>query len=467
MDNAEKMDRVCNYLRMIERTRLLKNTTEELEELVGFSIGSGNGLARKGGKSLFIKDAIFRELAHLVKQQTELDLQEVLDVYIGADRIYERIEYIANPDLFCKHLVWYYYADEEATDDIAHIIKKTEAKQLPILILMLLKLLPRPSAKGGNVKDISNDYRNLFNWLSETVNKNIITQKLPLLIQAEEEVCRDSSIMCRIHLISIANQILNAYGSISTRERLNISNKELQENLIYPPVEGIWAEDDSSTVFWQFKELINGYNLYRYQLDSNLKRLNFSKFFIRFFNWENDVIAYIIHPHAMRYLVSGKAIPNNLIAYLDCHIQTDNSKQIESISFSPQSQDGKWFTLSKLKHSTNEKFFQNLLDNERIEKTDNHAADAYEFTIDIAAITSEYIYIYKDDMSYYKVPKSLNNLLNEVGFDSNAGVLSIKNTANRQISTYIAFDDFNLFYDISTSEMMTEYQIEIVDIITA
>lgn len=78
MDDSDKMERVCSYLRMIERTRLMRNTTEELERLVGFSVGSGNGLARKGGKSLFMKDAIFRELAHIAKQQTDLDLQEVL-----------------------------------------------------------------------------------------------------------------------------------------------------------------------------------------------------------------------------------------------------------------------------------------------------------------------------------------------------------------------------------------------------
>ncbi len=58
MDDMDKMEQVCGYLRMIERTRLLRNTTEELERLVGFSVGSGNGLARKGGKSLFMKDAI-------------------------------------------------------------------------------------------------------------------------------------------------------------------------------------------------------------------------------------------------------------------------------------------------------------------------------------------------------------------------------------------------------------------------
>lgn len=101
MDDMDKMEQVCGYLRMIERTRLLRNTTEELERLVGFSVGSGNGLARKGGKSLFMKDAILRELAHIAKQETDLDLQEVLDAYIGADRICERMGYYLCPFYFC------------------------------------------------------------------------------------------------------------------------------------------------------------------------------------------------------------------------------------------------------------------------------------------------------------------------------------------------------------------------------
>ena len=37
MDDMDKMEQVCGYLRMIERTRLLRNTTEELERLVGMS----------------------------------------------------------------------------------------------------------------------------------------------------------------------------------------------------------------------------------------------------------------------------------------------------------------------------------------------------------------------------------------------------------------------------------------------
>ncbi len=78
----------------------------------------------------------------------------------------------------------------------------------------------------------------------------------------------------------------------------------------------------------------------------------------------------------------------------------------------------------------------------------------------------DHIYISKDEATYYKVPKSLNGLLEEVGFDSNAGVMSFKDTADGGPATYIAFDDFNLYYDISTKELMAEHQIEVVDSIS-
>lgn len=463
MNDDSKMEQVCGYLRMIERTRLLRNTTAELEELVGFSIGN-NGLARKGGKSLFMKDAIFRELAHIVRQQTELDLQEVLEAYNGADKIYERLGKVDSPELFCQHLVWYFYADAEATDDIADIINKVQPEELPLLVLLVLRLLPRLTAKGGDVKDIAADYRHLFGWLSETVNKGITMQKLPLLTKLEDEVRSNPGIMSRIHLISIANQALNSYGALSTRERISMSNKELLENQFDPMVEGVWKENELSTVFWQFESISNGYHLYRYQFDSNRRTFAFTKYFMRFFHQGNDLMALVIHPHAIHYLVSGKAMPNCLFAYLDCQIMDDaEDGQKETISFNPQTADGKWFALRQLKRCGKDAYPQSLLDNGRYEKIDCHAADAYDFTVSIAAITSEHIYIGKDEKTYYKVPKSLNVLLSEVGFNSTVGVLSLSSTTCGQSSTYIVFDDFNLYYDVSTSDAMGEHQIEIVD----
>jgi hypothetical protein len=75
-------------------------------------------------------------------------------------------------------------------------------------------------------------------------------------------------------------------------------------------------------------------------------------------------------------------MPNNLFAYLDCHIQVDSKGNSDAvIGFSPQSADGQWFALRQLRRSKKEVFFQSLLNDERYEKTNSHANDDYDFTL--------------------------------------------------------------------------------------
>ena len=109
-------------------------------------------------------------------------------------------------------------------------------------------------------------------------------------------------------------------------------------------------------------------------------------------------MALVIHPHAIRYIVSGKKMPNHLFAYLDCRIQTGSESNSDAvITFSPQSADGQWFALRQLRRSEKEEVFQGMLDDGQYEKTDNHARDDYDFTISLAAITSDHLYISKDE----------------------------------------------------------------------
>ena len=79
-----------NYLDIIERTRLLYNTLGELGEVAEYSVKSGNGLSRKGGNSVFLKNVVLHELAYLAREHTNLDLEQVLDVYIDCDALMER-----------------------------------------------------------------------------------------------------------------------------------------------------------------------------------------------------------------------------------------------------------------------------------------------------------------------------------------------------------------------------------------
>lgn len=462
MNSGDDMKQVCSYLRMIERTRLLKNTTEELGQLVGFSIGNGNGLARMGGKSFFMKDAIFRELAHIVQMQTGLDLQHVLDTYVEADKIVGRLGKVKDPNDVCLHLIWHFYGDAEVTDDIANIVGNsdyltTEGRHVPIIVLMLLKALPRLRDKGGDIKEIGQDYRRVFHLLKAAVCKNILIEKIPLLAEKEDEVRKNPEWCCRLHLIDMTNDILNWYGGISTHERIYLSSKESLENLFLPDIEGLWTEDPISTVFWKFEMVVNGYHVYHYSFDSKRKELRYTKYEMRFYLSEQDSLAIAIHPRYARYVVSGLPIPNNFFAHLDYIIEDD------TISFQPRFSDGNWFRCKQLHRVEKEDYFTRLLNDDRIEKVDDFADDAFDFLISLEAITNEHIYIKKDEEKCYKVPKSLNPLLDEVTFNDSIGTFTFKKKCQGLPDIYIAFDDYGLYYDVSTEESMEELGIEVVD----
>ena len=78
----------------------------------------------------------------------------------------------------------------------------------------------------------------------------------------------------------------------------------------------------------------------------------------------------------------------------------------------------------------------------------------------LAAITNEHIYIKCGEGVYYKVPKSLNDVLYDVQFGDNVGLVTFAR------ETYVAIDDKNLYYDVSSEEKMKQHGIQIVTEIT-
>ncbi len=335
----DELNRIIDYLRIIERTRLLYNSTEELAEKVGFSLNSGNGLVRMGGKSAFIKKGIFRELAYEVRESTGLDLQEVIELYIQADVFLDKLGKKQKPEVVCHQLISCFYGDAETVEAAARINDKLEARHVPLLVLLLLGILPRISSKKGDVENIGDDYHKVFQLMRETVCNNIPVKVLPALMQMEEIARKHPENMRRIDLISTVNTILNAYGSMSTRIRLIMSNMDMMENSEYPPIEGIWTEDDASTVFWQFEQITNGFFLYHWILNKEKHELRYKRYFIRFIREEEGVWAAVLDPRNIASVISGKPTPNEYIAYLDFE-WSDNE-----MSFDPLNESSKWFRL--------------------------------------------------------------------------------------------------------------------------
>lgn len=449
------------YLRIIERTRLLYNTSAELGEVVGFSIESGNGLARKGGKSAFMKDAVLRELIHMTEERTNLNLERVLESYVDSDRIIQQHRHALRGKGVCGKIIRHFYAEAPMDEPLQTLISGMGQKHVPILILMIMGILPPLAAKGGDVKKIEEDYRRVFSLLRSIVCININFRTLPMLTEMDVWAHRNPKALCRIDLIDCVYLILEAYGTISTPEHLSRTNVDMLSHQFFPQLDGVWTEDEASTVFWKFKAFDNGHGLCRYVVNNERREVTFKEFHIRFFSEGEDIHAVVMHPHLIQCIVHQTPIPSNYFANLD--LTTDEEG---SLFFKPMNIDSHWFHLQSLRKSKREHFFQDILEDESYKKINAYPEDEYTFTICLTAITEDALYIWQDEGSYLRVPKSLNPQLNDVHFGESVGLIRLHKGHGRQKEkeiVYLSFDDRRLYYEVTTARQRQELGIEVVD----
>ena len=441
---------IVNYLRIIERTRLLYNSSTELGAAVGFSVESGNGLARKGGKSEFMKDAIFRELVYQTEQRTSLNLENVLNAYIEVDQLMHKYGKILLGKDVCRQLIRHFYANEQAPEPLASVAKSIGTQHIPLLLLMLTGALPPLSAKGGDVKDIAEDYRRAFALLRGIVCSDINMRTLPALTDMEAWVHHYPEDLCRIDLIDCVYIILEAYGHVSTPANLSRSGIDQMSRQFIPDLDGIWTEDESSTVFWQFEEIANGHQLRRYTLNTESRELTYIEYHIRCFEEAEGFMAIVIHPHLIHAIVNQSPVPSEYFAYLNMDIDEN------TLTFTPLNVDAQWFGEKTLKRSQRQAYFQQLLADERYKQINSFPEDEYVFTLALYAITEDALYILNDDGQYLRVPKSMHPQLPDVHFSEDAGLIHF------QSATYLAFDSRNLYFDITTEAQREALGIKLV-----
>ena len=454
MNDNRRYIQAEEWLRIIERTRLFCNTAEELGRMVGFSVTNRNSLVRKGGNSAFMKEAIFHQLGYICKERTGLDLQQVMEAYQDVDNFIDRYAIHLRDKQMLPQIVDMFFGSEVVPESMDFATKRLTEQHIPILVLMHIGCLPRLSAKGGDVQNIEEDYARTFSILREYC-KNVFIEELPIFAIMETEVKQHPELKNRLHLIHTATKILNSYGSLSTQQRLSLSNREMQERIVDPEIDGIWTEDDSLTAFWYFNELFNGYYIYHYTLRNEQQELTYTKYFMQFYlNDEDDINAMIMHPRSTQYILNSQPIPNIFLDYQTCGLDTDE------ITFKPKGESKEWFNVSRLTRSSHAKYFQSLLDDKNKVKINENSDSEYDFCCCLEAITLDHIYIPCDNGGYYKIPKSLNDVLEDVQFGDNVGLVKFEK------STFVAFDNKSLYYDVTTKEKMKANGIEVVKTIT-
>jgi hypothetical protein len=340
-----------------------------------------------------MKEAIFHQLGYICHELTGLDLQTIVDSYEDVDNFIERYSIRLRGETLLPQIVDYFFGSGQLSDDLDFIGKRLEDKHIAILLLMLTGSLPRLSAKNGDVINIDADYRRTFAILRDLC-KDLPLQELPAIAMMEEEVRRNPKKKSRLHLIYVTNHILSAYSAISTQNRLSFTNRELLNKRVMPEINGIWTENDSFTSFWYFEEVSNGYNMYRYELKNDHRELRYTKFFISFYQLSDDIVAIIVHPKAIRAMLSGQPMPTALFSYQK--FEVDNNV----LTFVAEGERKEWFSVSRMIRSAHENFFKSLLASSEKIRVNQYAADDYDFSMLLAAITNEHIYIKHGEESY-------------------------------------------------------------------
>lgn len=443
---------IKKYLGIIDRSRLLCNTTEELKHLVEFEV-SKNGLFRIGGKSMFIKESVFRQLSHIVfDRYNGLNLQEVLDSYIEADKYLDNLGSLAKNPLMAKYLIGYFYEGQAMPEPYKIYLEgKIKERHAYLLIPMLSKALPRIKEKGGDATDIRQAY---VATLDLIINSLGLTDALPMeklpSIEKMENVIRNSpNQMNRIHLISMVKEIFTEYRGLCNHSNLVEVSRNIYRHMVFPDIKGFWTAKDSTSPFWLFEPIHNGYNLYECIPDNSKKVLNTTKYFAQFFESGNFREATIIHPEAAKYIFERKPVPNYLYSYLTYKIHGD------SIEFTPRSGMDCHVNLRKLHKRPKEDwtYFMNIINNYK----EQEAFPEYKFQICLSAIKEDYLFVKNPDGGYYKIPITLDSSLKHVRITDNIGITQASG------KTYLAFgDEYNLIYDISTPEKLEELGITIV-----
>lgn len=454
MDNEEKK-KYKQYLSFIQRTRLLCNTTKELGDLVDYNLNSGNGLSRMGGESLFLKKAIFSQLANIVSKQCDgLNLEEVVEAYFEADNFLDNYSSQIKKSDVVGNLIDYFYLGTPLPKGCELFRGKISRKHVPLLILLFSKAMPRIKEKGGDVTDIRQTYEQTLDLISNSLHFKDIPpmETLPSMEMMKDIIRNHPEKMCRIHLISMVNYILTEFQGLCSHENMVERGTNIYTQLADLNIKGIWTARDTTSPFWLFEKIHNGYNFYECIPDSANKILHTTKYFAQFFDNGSLREAVIIHPEAVKYIYENQPVPNHLFSYFIYNIRDEGN----CIEFTPQSDRLSHVNLKKLYKRPKEErdYFLNFINN----YTEQEAFPDYKFQICLSAITEDYLYVKNLNGGYYKIPVTLDKCLKLVQMTDSVGI------TQNEGKTYLAFgDQYNLIYDISTPDKLKALGITVVD----
>ncbi len=441
---------------------MIYNTIEEYEDRLDLHSLHNNGV-RRCLNTLQKLRSTFRDfqVETLCLTHDQLNLENILCEYYAAWNFYKKnLSRRRNAESLVIELLNYYYnlpSVSNITSTKESLFKSIidDDINLPILILLMLKVLPGFDSKDGNVINITASFHKVTSLLEEFTSGNTCFSVLPAILQAKEEEYKS-----RITLIYHTSRIINMYSSYKDSDSIYELSAQMKQNIIDLDLEGYWnqcAGQLNSTIFCHIEHALNdgSYFVTTWHKDSE-NLLTGIKYTMNLSLALNDkLMAYVLHPQAIKQRIKGLPYTDEDNVWYETNIpSTDSPKALRFTRMMNSNYWPKTLNLTRVSDpkviARYEKWLSNYVKEIPYEDME------YNFIPNLYASTPDNLYIPKDDGTFYKIPRTACEGLDNIQLGDLAGIMTI---GDKQ---YIVFDDILLYIEIN-EEQLDKYGIKIVD----
>lgn len=403
MTIEEKLD-------VVYKLRLLYNSGEELQELIGMKTRGNNSLSRKGGKSDFLKRAVFHELVYKCSEEDGLDLEAVLEEYATVTELIEKYRSVMASKAWKKNamahcgrlmemLVFNGESKADAPVELRRFCDSLDAEntlQLALAVLILLEALPRKmSTRQGDAHNMRTKYEQVAEFFEKLCERNVLYERIPRLYLLQQALEDNGKALTRIRLIRLTCDVIGNLSILATADQVALNGRWEEWNQLWPDLNGCWLGEKHSQKtpdFWEVEELRNGYRFIHYLRKNGEEGILHQQHFTFTFHQNTESYVCILHPKSIDCWLNGKKLDEEDVTYQ--YFTLDNLEHPKEIFFDPFIYEVAWFQTKKLKRT---ELGLAELTKGIYKIIDDFEEYAYQFELCLEAITPQYIYI-KDSL---------------------------------------------------------------------
>jgi hypothetical protein len=459
-----QIEKYEEWLTTIANTRLICNTMEELEELLGSNSIHNNGM-KKSFPTPQRQRSVFRDLKVEVDELTlgAVVLEELLEQYRNTWNFFrDRMARRTNLRGLALEMLRYLGMSSQNQGGKKRKELFEEVRREPVnmglLVLMMLHIIPGYDSKEGDVKDIRADYELAMDLLAEYAADCPYADMTPAIQLALQE-----KLKTRLTLIFHVNSILGKVEGYMTPDRVYDTGKNWSLSSVALNLAGYWNEcdgTDRNSDFWELEPTDNTSDFFATHWTKKTNHLEGVRY-TWFPHQEDDggLVVYMLHPCAIKTLLKGENCGDKEQAWFVGEMpQAEAPARLLLKRRGPSEEWPAEFRLTRVTDAALRKTYEGWLQKKDWIKEPFEDC-RYVFTPHIEAITTEFVFVPSErEGEYFRIPRQAHPGFDKIQMGDKVGLLRLADG-----KAYLGFDDLKLYVSTSEEELK-KYGIERVPV---